>query len=390
MTYLKSNQDSDCCGCTACEQICPRSCIRMSENSEGFLYPVVDSRRCIQCGLCEKVCPIENYQRVSQNDVCYYGWHRESKIREMSTSGGAFAAIAQALKKKGFIHFYGAVYDDDFSVHHVDILNFKRLDLICGSKYTQSRMDNVYSDVKRNLYKGEKVAFCGTPCQVDGLKKYIKNEDDNLFLIALVCHGVSSPKAYSKYLSELERTRGTKIKSVKFRDKRRSNALASATTIEFENQTVISTTDNEYTTAFRIGVMDRESCYHCPYSSPAGAGDITIGDFWGIEKEKPELNSEIPNGISLMIPHTIKAEELIKMLKEIMIIEKVPLTYAMNEKQPQLTKPLNRPWRRNFFLKRVLLHDCSFHREAQKAIFEWKIRERVKRCFRRIALNWIR
>ena len=153
--YLNSLVESECCGCTACEQICPRNCIQMRKNEEGFLYPVVNNDKCIKCGLCEKVCPFGNYQKREQGDICYYGWHKDENERSLSTSGAAFIAISEMCKKKGFTHFYGAAYDSNLCVKHIDTFEFENPEMLRGSKYTQSDIGDTYSAVKQNLKKGE-------------------------------------------------------------------------------------------------------------------------------------------------------------------------------------------------------------------------------------------
>lgn len=385
--YLNSLVESECCGCTACEQICPRNCIQMRKNEEGFLYPVVNNDKCIKCGLCEKVCPFGNYQKREQGDICYYGWHKDENERSLSTSGAAFIAISEMCKKKGFTHFYGAAYDSNLCVKHIDTFEFENPEMLRGSKYTQSDIGDTYSAVKQNLKKGEKVLFSGTPCQVDGLKRYLgKLGDENLFLVALVCHGVSSPEAFAKYLQEVGRDNNSEVIGIRFRDKKIEKGHLSHrfTTLSLKNGQEISSTDNIYTTAFGIGVMDRESCYHCPYTSPSGAGDITIGDFWGIEIEKPELSSEISKGISLIIPHNEKAANMITDLEEIMVLEKVPLRFALNNRQQQLQRPIDRPMMRSSFLKRILIKQKKFKKEAQSAILIWKIEGKKKRLVNKV------
>lgn len=229
--------------------------------------------------------------------------------------------------------------------------------------------------------------FSGTPCQVDGLKRYLgKLGDENLFLVALVCHGVSSPEAFAKYLQEVGRDNNSEVIGIRFRDKKIEKGHLSHrfTTLSLKNGQEISSTDNIYTTAFGIGVMDRESCYHCPYTSPSGAGDITIGDFWGIEIEKPELSSEISKGISLIIPHNEKAANMITDLEEIMVLEKVPLRFALNNRQQQLQRPIDRPMMRSSFLKRILIKQKKFKKEAQSAILIWKIEGYKKRLVNKV------
>lgn len=385
--YLNSQDKTECCGCSSCEQICPINCIRMVEDEEGFLYPEVNRDSCIGCGLCEKACPIANYDRIPQADFCYYGWHKNKDIRALSTSGAAFIAISQVCKEVGYTHFYGAAYDEKMQIRHTDVLNFDQPELLRCSKYAQSQMGRTFSEIKEYLKKGEKVLFSGTPCQVDGLKRYLgKLGEHNLFLVALVCHGVSSPKAFSIYLHEMANIQGSPIKRVRFRDKRVEKGVLSHcyTTVGFQNGQEISSTEDLYTLAFGIGVMDRESCYTCPYTSPSGAGDITIGDFWGLEKRIPQIQEEISKGISLLIPHTDKGDGMIRELSRLMILERVPLKYAVNEQQQQLSRPIIRPVLRDSFLKEVLLKNKSFCKEAQTAIWLWKIEHYKRRALEKV------
>lgn len=388
--YLNSQMESECCGCSACEQICPHGCIQMKRNEEGFLYPVVDRASCVQCGLCENVCPIANYQRQEQKDSCYYGWHKDEQTRRSSTSGAAFVAIAQVCREQGYQHFYGAAYGQNLRVYHRDIREFRELELLQGSKYTQSEMADAYAEIKRELLKGEKVLFSGTPCQVDGLKHYLgKTDDQNLMLVALVCHGVSSPAAYGAYLQQVGRDHGSEVVQIRFRDKKEENGQLSHrfTTLILRDGKELASTEDLYTTAFGIGVMDRESCYRCPYASPSGAGDITIGDFWGLEKTVPEISGEISKGISLLIPHTDKAEKLMPELAEYMVLKRVPLAAAINDRQQQLQKPIERPKLRDSFLHSVLAEKKRFTREAKKAILIWRVdgyKKRVKKKINKV------
>lgn len=385
--YLNSFKDCECCGCTACEQICPRHCIKMKENAEGFLYPVANRTNCAHCGLCEKVCPIAKHQRQEQKDICYYGWHKNEVIRSLSTSGAAFVAIAQVCQNLGYEHFYGAAYDKQMKVQHIDNVGFKNPELLRCSKYTQSNMGNVYSEIKGHLRKGQKVLFSGTPCQVAGLKNFLgKLGDKNLFLVAIVCHGVSSPEAFGRYLQEVAKNNKSPIKSIRFRDKKEENGKLTHrfTTINLNNGKQLSSTDNLYTMAFGIGVMDRESCYKCPYASPSGAGDITIGDFWGIENYIPEIKDEISKGISLLIPHTALGERMVLEVEKYMVLKKVPIKYAVNDHQRQLLGPIERPDRRNKFLKHVLIENKSFCKEAAVSIRIWKFEGYKKRILRKI------
>ena len=387
--YLNTHNPNECCGCSACESVCPKKCIKMDESTDGFLYPVVDENKCIHCEMCKRVCPFEDHPTKEQKDICFYGWHRDDEIRKQSTSGAAFIGIVQVFRDRGYSHFYGAAYDDNMCVHHIDV-NYEEIKQLRCSKYVQSRMEQCYLEIKNNLKNGEKVLFSGTPCQVDGLIKFLRGKYiDNLFTVALVCHGVSSPKAFKKYISEVENESHAKVNMIRFRDKRLLDGKLSHrfTTLKMSDGKVLASTDNIYTTAFGIGIMDRESCYFCPYSSPSGAGDITIGDFWGLEKNIHGIEDEISKGISLLIPHSDKADSIMDQLKIYMELHEVPLSYAVNDRQRQLIRPIERPKARDYFLDDVLNKGKSFHAEAKKAILRWKIHGyaiRINRKLRKI------
>lgn len=385
--YLKTFDESECCGCSACEQICPRNCITMKPNEEGFLYPVVDETQCIHCSLCEKVCPVANYERKEQEDICYYGWHKENEIRLKSTSGAAFVGLAQVCAEKGYHYFFGAEYDENLKVHHVGIYGLDNLDKLRCSKYVQSDMGNCYAQIKALVQGGEKVVFSGTPCQVDGLEHFLGKLATQVFTIALVCHGCSSPAVFQSYLKEEAAQIGSQIESIKFRDKRETKEGKLShrfTTLKTASGKVFASTENIYTQIFGIGVADRLSCYSCPYTNESGAGDVTIGDFWGIEQFVPSLKDEVSNGISLIIPHTEKGNQAVQELNQFMEICPVPLKYALNDRQRQLLSPIELPRGRKWFIKHILCEKRPFYKESKKAIYLWKLTGYKKRLIRKI------
>ena len=383
--FLNTNDKYSCCGCTACVSCCPTHCITMVEDEEGFLYPSKDLALCINCGLCERVCPFNSdYKKeVYDEPQCYYGWHQTEEIRLASTSGAAFVAASQALNKLGFQFYSGVVYDEEtLTVKHVvvdDILNIAGM---TTSKYVQSEMGTVYQEIKELLNDGNKVLFSGTPCQVDGLQRYVGSKNrDRLFTIALVCHGVSSPKCFDIYKKSVEKKYSSKIKSIRFRDKRKykGKLLHTFTTIKLENESCLSRIDNPYTTIFGLGLINRPSCFSCPFTTPMRNSDITIGDFWGIEDIFPELNKEVSKGISLILAHTEKGRLLVKEMNDYMHLVKLEdYKMCVNARNQQLSKPYSENPKRKDFIKLIMKENTDFVKEANKILIPRKINNLIK------------
>ena len=201
---------SECCGCTACEMICPVGCITMESDEEGFLYPLIDKSKCIECKKCDNVCPIKNPIRPHGQTKAYVGYSEKDEIRLSSSSGGIFSLIAgNVLKQNGAV--FGVAFDENMSVCHICAQSEEELHRLRSSKYVQSRMDDTYKQVKMRLEEGVPVLFSGTACQVAGLKKYLGNDPDNLFTLDVLCHGVPSPKIWNMYVKEQEKKHGSSV-----------------------------------------------------------------------------------------------------------------------------------------------------------------------------------
>lgn len=376
--YFNTNDKKECCGCTACQQICPQKCIEMKKDQEGFLYAEkTGANKCISCGLCDKVCPFNKKNESDlKNPDCYYGWNNDENKRRLSTSGAAFIALADSCRMKNY-YYCGAVYTDDFKgVHHICTNNYSDVLKMRSSKYVQSNMENCFLHIKYLLKKGEKVMFSGTPCQAYGLKNYVGDKlGENLFTVALICHGVASPKCFEKYINEMEKKYNSEVSLIKFRDKRKKSGKLSHrfTSVEMKNGNSIISTENPYTLVYGLGIMHRPSCTVCPYTTPKRSVDITIGDFWGIEDTYPELKKEVSRGISLLLIHTEKGKKIVKELSKYMELHKVPYTLAIHPRQHQLSRPCEENSRRKKFIKRVLDDRVSFLKEAQKEIERNKI-----------------
>ena len=298
-----------CSGCTACMNICPKKAITMVTSSDGFKYPQIDQDKCINCGLCKKNCPVLNNTNNDSLNHCYVGYALDDLYKEGSSSGGIFPLIANAiLENSGIV--IGAAFDENNKLKHVAIEKVVDLIKLKGSKYLQSDLDNIFSYIK-NIIKDRKILFVGTPCQVAGLKIFIKNDYNNLYCIDLVCHGVPSPKLFDKYIKELEEINNDKVINYNFRDKSTGWDTYS-NTIEFKNSRLSELQkDNRYMNLFLSDVALRESCYNCNFKLGNKYSDITLGDFWNI-RERFTKNSIVNDntGISFLMINSEKGIEL--------------------------------------------------------------------------------
>lgn len=278
----------NCCGCSACASICPKHCITMQADSEGFLYPSVDIDKCVDCHLCERVCPCINSEQ-SQNPIeCYGAKNNDDSIRRQSSSGGIFTAIAEGvINKEGVV--FGAAFDNEWKVVHTHTETIDGIAAFRGSKYVQSGIGDSFRQVKAFLKSGREVLFSGTPCQVAGLKRFLRKDYENLLTIEVVCHGVPSPKIWREYLSSLEIKN---ISSISHKDKT-TGWRGYSFTIKDINQKVVFTekaSDNKYMMAFIRNLTLRPSCFSCPAKAGRSHADITLADYWGIEHLLPELD----------------------------------------------------------------------------------------------------
>lgn len=298
-TVLK--EMSKCSGCGLCETICPVHAIKMEYNKGGFIYPVIQKEKCIDCGLCEKKCVVETISAMYPIK-CYAGLYLNQKIKEKSSSGGMFAALAEFILEQGGVVFGAAVVPKGniVTVQHIMIDSISELERIQGSKYVQSNVGLCYIDVKRQLESGKKVLFSGTPCQVAAVKKYLGKNHENLLLVDLICHGTPSVLHWEKSLKEKLQA-GEKITHVFFRE--RKGYMQGQIVFETKNNRIKKekyTFKNDlYYSMFLGGDSYREGCYQCLYAAPERVGDITIGDFWGFEKEYEQEQIEKKEKISL-------------------------------------------------------------------------------------------
>lgn len=304
-----------CCGCTACQEICPHSCISMTEDEEGFLYPVVDKEKCVDCLLCEKVCPVINRFDSKEEPLrCYLAKSRNERIRAESSSGGIFTEIAKNIIKNGGVVF-GVEFDDDWQTKYGLVDSLDGLSRLRGSKYVQARIDDAYSRTLNYLKEGRVVLFTGTPCAIAGLKHYLRKEYENLLTLDIVCHSIPSPKVWRKYLNELEASNQAKVSYVSFRDK--SNGWSDYSIridLRRDDNNVLNITEshekNNYMRGFLKDLYTRPSCSDCPARNYASGSDITLADAWGIDRYHAGMNDE--KGFSHILINSEKGFEALK------------------------------------------------------------------------------
>lgn len=311
--------ESDCCGCTACQSICPQSAIRMHTDGKGFLYPRIDQTLCVGCGICKTVCPMKqgaSCESITREPDFYAVKHRSDGVRMHSSSGGMFTAISDWILEQGGT-VYGAAFDDDFRVCHQRATTKDKRDAFRGSKYVQSDLGKMFAEVKNDLKSDVPVLFSGTPCQVAGLSRYLlitRTDISRLYLCDLICHGTPSPLIFHDYLNLMKKSNRSDIQKMTFRYKTlgwRAQAIA----IEFLNgKNYYSTaSDDLYYRLFLPNIILRPSCYQCPFASLHRPSDITIGDFWGIENSIPKFEDK--KGVSLVLTSTSKGYLLFQSVK---------------------------------------------------------------------------
>lgn len=302
-------EKKDCCACGACLNVCPKRAINMVEDACGFRYPQIDENLCVRCGRCKQVCAFQNSKMENSPVKVFAGVAKDESIRKISASGGIFAAIAKKTLEEGYIVF-GATLQTDFSVRHIGINSVEELSKLQGSKYTQSDIGRTYSEVKEHLKLGKKVLFSGTPCQIDGLYGYLEKNNENLVTVDIICHGVPSNKMFKDYIKSL----GQDVTNFVFRDKSIGWGINGSAFVS-DKKKCIWQSSSSYLYYFTKGWIYRENCYQCKYTCKHRPADITLGDYWGIEKQHPEYLGkggwDESKGISVIIANTTKGGSLL-------------------------------------------------------------------------------
>jgi coenzyme F420-reducing hydrogenase beta subunit len=339
-----------CTGCGICAAACPSSAIRMLDDLEGFLYPYIIEAECSSCGRCIETCP--SNKAIPENKdgplAVFAGWHIDDAIRASSTSGGVFTAFAEEIiDREGSV--VGAVYDKQLIVRHIAVTTKPDIALLRGSKYVQSELPlGMLFSVKKLLNEGRHVLFSGTPCQVAGVHAFLDREYESLFCCDLVCHGTPSPKLFAKYISILEQKKKAHIERYEFRSKKNGwKSLTIHVTYSNGNSTYIDPNSDPYFRSFLNNLSLRPSCYTCRYACIGREGDLTIGDFWGVQDRYPNFDTD-DRGTSLILANTEKGESLLQSCKERLSLGVADLETATNGNQV-LLRPVVRPDLRHSF-----------------------------------------
>lgn len=316
----------ECCGCGACMNICPKSAIKMQADEYGFIYPVIQQDLCVQCGACMTVCGYQNKPKTEEPKKVYAAASKNSVLLRKSASGGAFAVIAEAvLKNEGIV--YGAALPMENGIlepKHIRVDSLDKLILLQGSKYVQSEIGATYSQAKRDLIQGKVVLFSGTPCQIAGLKKYLKKEYNNLITIDIICHGVPSKRLFQDFIEFHGKKLGGKITEFYFRDKTKGQGMITRSVYVGEGhgfkEKVLMGGRTAYIHFFSKSYTYRENCYSCPFASEERVGDLTVGDFWGFHEEYPsyDVKQGLSNGkgISCVLVNTDKGNNVLEQCED--------------------------------------------------------------------------
>lgn len=304
-----------CYGCQSCAEICPVGAIKMQPDSEGFLFPEIDATKCIECNQCEKSCPTQS--AVSQNlyhptpESVFAAWNKDMYARKESTSGGVFFVLSKIWINKYRGVVYGADFDSDMTVRHVRIDEEEGLTRLRGSKYVQSDTHGAFISVKKDLKEGKRVLFSGTPCQIAGLRAFLKTDYDNLVTIDLVCHGVPSPLIFKEHIDYIQKNRDDKIVDYKFRAKDNAGWRAYVKYMfKDSGAEQLGFGKDFFIHCMFSSITNRRSCFTCDFSCPERVGDITLSDFWNAEKHCKPLRLQRKHGFNMVMCNTPKGNDL--------------------------------------------------------------------------------
>lgn len=340
-----------CTGCGACASVCPKGCIQLVEDEEGFLQPKIDKEACIRCHQCENTCPVLNPPMipVGFETQAFAAVNMDEKVRMRSSSGGVFRVLANNIVEQGGVVF-GARFDKNWEVVHDCAETIEGVEAFMRSKYVQSRVGDTYRQAKQFLEQGRQVLYSGTPCQIGGLHKYLGKDYPNLLSVDLVCHGVPSPKVWRKYLSWY--TNGERVVDVNFRDKENgwrgySMFVATESTIRREKRST-----NQFMAGFLKDIYLRRSCYNCKFRSVHRIADITLADYWGVHNVCPEMHDD--KGTSIVFVHSNKAMEVLESVRDKMKLCQQDVGQAAAN-NPPMTCSMQMPLKRKDFFNALNL-----------------------------------
>lgn len=374
MIIIKSKYD--CCGCGACAQRCPHNAIELIQDNEGFLYPQIDESICIDCGLCERVCPIINQELPSEPIKTFAAKNNDENIRQLSSSGGIFTLLATKVINNGGV-VYGAIFNAKWEVEHDYTDTIEGIAKFRGSKYVQSKINNNYILAEEYLKDGKQVLFSGTPCQIAGLKRFLRKEYENLICVDIICHGVPSPFIWQKYL---EQYNSTELSSISFRDK--TNSWKRYEVVIRQGEKTLIREDigkNIYMKLFLSDLCLRPSCSNCSSKSGKSKSDITIADFWGIQHIHPDFDDD--NGCNLVLINSEKGLNLFNKLECDKIVTDFNTAIKYN---PSYFKSVTEPKYRKYFFDNFDKYGFEVCQKILKKQQPSLIRRIASRCKRMI------
>ncbi len=380
---IKISSPQECCGCSACESICPKDAISMVADKMGFLYPKVDTDICIDCGLCEKACSFNDNYDKSKNiiqPIAYGMRHKNESEISRSQSGGAFVALSDWILEQGGV-VYGVGYEGHFRAVHKRATTKCERDEFRGSKYVQSDLNGTFRLVKQDLQNGLIVCFSGTPCQIAGLESYIPTRlHKKLYLIDIICHGVPGPFIWRDYLNYLEKKEKNEIIAANFRDKSLGGWHSSIESYRFSDG-ILRTFRSDYSYFFYKHLSLRPSCGSCHFCNTKRVGDITIGDFWGVNKTDSHF-AEDNKGCSLLLINTQKGKSWLNLIKphtNLLTVPKIEDCLQWNLRRPSILHP-----QRTKFEKKYAQYgfDYIIKNFGKYSLFYWI--EKIKGALKRI------
>lgn len=386
-------KQDNCTGCTACINICSQNCLSMKSDSQGFLYPMLQyPEKCIECNLCAKVCPLNKKQTHNLSEElteAYAAYSLDDSLRKESSSGGIFSEIAQMVIQTGGV-VYGAAYSKDFRVTHICVENCVDLEKLRGAKYAQSDLESAFTEIEKRLEEGQQVLFSGTPCQIEGLKSFLRKDYDNLLTIDIVCHGVPSPAAWEQYVlyrankdcdGKLPRKINLRSKVTGWSRYRYSNVYD----YPGGKQYVQWGGEDLYMKLFVRDYINRKSCEMCHFKGFQRVSDITLGDFWGIWDQMPEMDDD--KGTSLVLLHSQKGKLYFHALDKKISYKKVTLEQAVAQNPSILQSSPAKP-EREAVLASILVGDFDtavkpLLTSSKKPDFLTRLKTKMKRILRR-------
>ncbi|MBQ4571481.1 MAG: Coenzyme F420 hydrogenase/dehydrogenase, beta subunit C-terminal domain [Bacilli bacterium] len=341
------NLVNKCTGCFACVDVCPTNAITDFIGSDGFAYTSIENDKCVKCGKCYSVCPIENLNKNTSVQYLYAAYSKKANVRNAGSSGGIFELLASYCIDKGY-YVCGAAFENNTLKHR--LINRKEdLPPLLKSKYIQSNTNGIYNKILNLLKNGKKVFFCGTPCQVSALKNIVPNKyHENLLLADIICHGVPSQKVFDMYIETLEKKYGGSVFNFSFRikDNKYKHAHGYSFKLKKGNKVLVKNgiyTQSTFYNAFKKYLIFRESCYNCKYSTLNRTSDITLADFWGVEKYG--FPGNVDEGVSMIITNSCKGFDIFNEIKPFTIYEEFPLQYGIDSNYcltHSTVKPINR------------------------------------------------